>query len=205
MFRAGGVEGILCECVPMSPIALDGAFAELRFEAFDRWIMRAPLDSAGLLAAPAAASAPFDSERTREVADCIVQAYADAPGKHLHPEVGHIDRAAGFLLRASAGNYGPVRPGYQRAIFEGESCVGAIAGCQMAPGNGFVLQLAVRPAWRGRGIGTSLLRGLAGAFRENGLGAIVLGVTTDNPARHIYERAGFSKLREIRAYVWRRP
>ena len=205
MFRAGGVEGILCESVPMSPIALDAPFAALDFSAVDRCIMHAPLDSPKLLANPSHPSLPFESDQVRKVADCIVSAYAQEPGTHLHPEVDDIEEASGFLLRLSAGNYGPTRPEYQRAVFDGNTCVGTIVGCQAAPQTGFVLQLVVRLPYRSKGVGTALLQGLASAFRNDGFNAIALGVTSGTPAQRIYEQAGLTKLRNIRAYVWRRP
>jgi GNAT superfamily N-acetyltransferase len=65
------------------------------------------------------------------------------------------------------------------------------------PGYGFVdpaipeLSLAVRHAWRGQGVGTTLLREiLLWAVRE-GVGSVSLSVESDNPAIRLYERAGF--------------
>jgi ribosomal protein S18 acetylase RimI-like enzyme len=65
------------------------------------------------------------------------------------------------------------------------------------PGYGFVsdqipeLALAVRRDARRRGIGTALLAALLEEARERGFSALSLSVEPDNPARRIYERAGF--------------
>ena len=63
-------------------------------------------------------------------------------------------------------------------------------------GYGFVdeatpeLSMAVRPEWRGRGIGTALLRRvLAEVDRQRG--ADSLSVSEANPARRLYARTGF--------------
>ncbi len=74
-----------------------------------------------------------------------------------------------------------------------------------APGYGFVdeqtpeLAIAVVPSRRGRGIGEELLRGLLDRAREEGFGAISLGVERRNPARRLYERFGFRTVAEPRA------
>ena len=68
-----------------------------------------------------------------------------------------------------------------------------------APGFGFVaadvpeLAIGVRPAWRGRGVGTSLLAALLAAADDHGLARVSLSVEPDNPARRLYERFGFER------------
>jgi GNAT superfamily N-acetyltransferase len=68
------------------------------------------------------------------------------------------------------------------------------------PGYGFLsesipeLSIAVRPACRGRGVGTALLSALIVLAREEGHAALSLSVEPDNPARRLYERAGFRKV-----------
>jgi ribosomal protein S18 acetylase RimI-like enzyme len=70
------------------------------------------------------------------------------------------------------------------------------------PGFGFVddetpeLTIAVVPSRRGRGFGGELLTGLIGRAREDGFAAVSLSVEPDNPALHLYEKHGFSKVGE---------
>jgi ribosomal protein S18 acetylase RimI-like enzyme len=70
------------------------------------------------------------------------------------------------------------------------------------PGYGFVgeeipeLSIAVRSAWRGRGIGTALIGGLVERATIEGRPALSLSVEDDNPAFLLYRKLGF---REIRA------
>jgi ribosomal protein S18 acetylase RimI-like enzyme len=69
-----------------------------------------------------------------------------------------------------------------------------------APGYGFVddrtpeLTIAVVPSRRGRGLGKDLLERLLGQAREDGFAAVSLSVERDNPALHLYEREGFTKV-----------
>lgn len=52
------------------------------------------------------------------------------------------------------------------------------------------LSIAVKPAWRGQGIGTALLAHLLWAVQPH-YQAIALSVTHDNPAIRLYTRLGF--------------
>ena len=68
------------------------------------------------------------------------------------------------------------------------------------PGYGFVaadvpeLAIAVAVGARGRGIGTQLLVALVDRARESGHRAVSLSVEPENPARRLYERAGFVRV-----------
>lgn len=53
-----------------------------------------------------------------------------------------------------------------------------------------VLDIAVLPAWRGRGIGTRCLQDLIASAARRHL-PVTLQVASDSPARRLYERLGF--------------
>ena len=65
------------------------------------------------------------------------------------------------------------------------------------PGYGFVdgatpeLSIAVAPDQRGTGVGRLLLDALVALAGEQGLPGLSLSVANDNPAKRLYERAGF--------------
>ena len=65
-------------------------------------------------------------------------------------------------------------------------------------GYGFVaedipeLTIAVTAETRSRGVGTALIQALLAAARAAGRPALSLSVEPDNPARRVYERAGFA-------------
>lgn len=81
---------------------------------------------------------------------------------------------------------------------EGDDAVGSIALRRFDAQAGEVKRLYVRPAWRGRGVGDRLTRGVIEVAREIGYRRLLLD-TLDHmqAARSLYARAGF---RETGAY-----
>ncbi len=69
------------------------------------------------------------------------------------------------------------------------------------PGYGFIdatvpeLSMGVARAWRGRGVGRSLLTALIAAARDTGIPTISLSVETDNFALRLYQDVGFEPVR----------
>jgi ribosomal protein S18 acetylase RimI-like enzyme len=56
----------------------------------------------------------------------------------------------------------------------------------------WLTELWIEPAHRGSGIATAAIELVAAAARALGAGALHLQVRPDNPARRLYERAGFA-------------
>jgi len=204
LYRAGGVDGILCECLPLSTMALREPFARHGFTAIEREIMTADLRSSELRAAPAKPCPALTEAQWENVARTLVAAYEGDPGRLLHLEVSGEPYALDFLRRVTSGSFGVSQADYCRVYVDG-GCQGVILGCEAAPGVGFVLQVAVHPVHRGQGIATSLLRAQAEVYRRCGLRRVSLGVTSNNPARRLYARMGFVTARPVEAYVWWRP
>jgi len=204
-FRANGAEGIVAECVAFCPLRLEGTYRALGFEKVERLLMAAPLSLPTLACVGPPTSRPYEEEQWVDIAETIVDAYRDHPGRKLHVEVRDPLHALAFLKSVSSGGYGLAQPGYGRAIRRNGRCAGAIVGCEVAPDVGFVLQVAVRPPFQRQGIGTQLLRDLAYEYRKAGLSRMALGVTRTNPAKRLYDRLGFGSLRPVNAYVWWRP
>ena len=84
---------------------------------------------------------------------------------------------------------------------EGDEPAG-VALCSEAEGIGWVETLAVRPAWRRRGLGLALLRHVFGDLRGRGLRRVGLGVDAANPtgATRLYERAGMRLAQQYATY-----
>lgn len=59
---------------------------------------------------------------------------------------------------------------------------------------GWVIQIGVVPAWRGRGVGGALVAESLRRMRADGAGQVLLDVNVDNPAARLYARLGFTKL-----------
>jgi len=202
LLRNDGVEGILCEAVPMVPLDMKAPFLTLGFTRIERLLMLTDLTEDGIARPSLRESRPVTREDLRELAAVIVEAYRDHPGRQLHAEVRDPDAAVSFLESAMSGGFGTTRAAFTRAISRDGRIVAGIVGSEIAPGTGFVLQVAVTPAYQGLGLGTALLRDLSQSFWEGGFRRMALGVTMDNPARRLYERLGFSNHRNVDAFVW---
>lgn len=75
-------------------------------------------------------------------------------------------------------------------VFYEEELVGANL-CFAYPDSGWVRQLGVEPAWRGKGIGAALLQHAFCVFYEMGFTSVGLGVEAENlKAFHLYEKVG---------------
>ena len=204
-FRAAGVDGILSEQMPVCVLELENTYADLGFTKVERLLMTASLDTPNLRQTGEETTVPCQETDWAEVAEIMVEAYQDHPGRNLHAEVRSAGDAGSFLARVISHGYGPTRAAYNRVVRVGKRCAGAVIGCEVAPDVGFVLYAVVRPSHQNQGLGGRLLREEAAAFREAGLHRMALGVTAANPARRLYERLGFTALRRVEAYTWWRP
>jgi len=73
----------------------------------------------------------------------------------------------------------------------------------LVPQAGFIQNIGVSPAHRGKGFGTEMLRFCLNLFKETGSKEAGLGVHVDNKrAIHVYEKLGFSISRQIRTMIW---
>ena len=71
-----------------------------------------------------------------------------------------------------------------------------------------ICHLHVRPAYRGRGVGTALIAAAERTARELGHALVALGVDEDNPdARRLYERLGYvaTGIHDVCEYDWTAP
>jgi ribosomal protein S18 acetylase RimI-like enzyme len=78
-----------------------------------------------------------------------------------------------------------------------------VAGVAQCWTEGFVKDLAVRPAFRGRGLGEALLHAVFAEFARRGVREVRLKVDADNPtgAVRLYERVGMRELRRHAVYA----
>jgi mycothiol synthase len=74
---------------------------------------------------------------------------------------------------------------------------GKIVGAALNWDEGYIKDLVVHPAWRGRGLGKALVYETFGEFKRRGLPRVTLKTDSNNPtdAWRLYERAGMRKER----------
>ncbi len=79
-----------------------------------------------------------------------------------------------------------------RIVCVDDTPIGRLWTAQLGDDEVRLVDISLLPAWRGRGLGTRLLRDLQAEAATEGR-TVVLHVTPDNPARNLYGRLGFSE------------
>lgn len=200
--KRAATRAIISDGVPLCKLNLAKAFEPLGFAPYPRQLMRADLAGFVYQGRSGAALHHVGRHEWATAARVLVDAYADHPGRGLHPEVHLPGTAEDFVRRICMGSYGRFRPAFARYAECDGDMAGVALGCEIAPRTGFVLQLAVHPAYQGQGIGRALLEGMARGFSREGMDRIALGVTCANPARHLYASAGLKPIQQTEAYAW---
>ncbi|MFX0170120.1 MAG: GNAT family N-acetyltransferase [Candidatus Hodarchaeota archaeon] len=76
----------------------------------------------------------------------------------------------------------------------------------LVPQAGYIQNIGVAPAHRGKGFGEEMLRFCLNLFKAEGTTEADLGVHVDNKqAIRLYEKLGFSVKRQIQMFVWWKP
>ena len=125
----------------------------------------------------------------------LYEAIYTEPGAPRPPRSATKDPA----LRVYVEDFG-AHPGDVAVCAEEDDEVVGAAWARFMRGYGFIddsvpeLAVSVLPAWRGRGIGAALLKGLIECCSTAGLPAVSLSVQRANPAARLYERLGFHEV-----------
>ena len=79
----------------------------------------------------------------------------------------------------------------------------ALGAPACAAGEAWLLSMAVAESARGRGLGRALLAAMTATLRGAGVAQLKLTVHPDNPARRLYEKAGFRTIADESDYFHR--
>lgn len=203
--KQNNMKGILAEYVALCALDLDKTYQKLQFEHVARALMHAKTEALSNRVKEDIQSYPAPEEEFSDIAAIIVDAYKNHPGQRLHVEVQNNLNALDYTRQVAAGDFGSIENGFLRLMRRDGIPIATILGCGTVPDYGFILQVAVREAWQGQGLGAQLIHTLATEFQKAGFSNMALGVTLSNPAIHLYQRIGFEILRNVDAYVWWRP
>lgn len=87
----------------------------------------------------------------------------------------------------------------------GQVVVGFVLSMSPAPGMALIADVAVAKAFRGRGLGKALMERALRGLCAKGVTRADLWVTTANlPAKHLYERLGFTTVQREPVFIWTR-
>jgi mycothiol synthase len=138
---------------------------------------------------------PFEPEHARAVYDVQMEVFAD----NWDSEPPSFEEWARITLEAA-----DVDPSLWQIAYEGDAIVGIALNRRYGEDvtGAFVHGVAVRHAWRRRGLGEALLRNSFAAFQARGLKHVVLYVNSDNETNAVtlYERVGMHIHRRTLAY-----
>jgi GNAT superfamily N-acetyltransferase len=139
----------------------------------------------------------FTPDLSRRVLDALNEAFRDHWSFEL---ITDADWQQFFIERSS------FRPDLTYVVMDGEQVAGVSfntisleENARKGLSEGWVAELAVRRAWRKRGVATALLCATMHAFKAEGLDYATLGVDTENPsgALRLYERVGFRPVKRF--------
>lgn len=143
---------------------------------------------------------PFDDLTTLDW-----RTYQGTPDETLL--TGTVEGNRELLSNALAGMFGPYLDDASPAATRIEGAlVGFAVSCQESLRSGILLDLAVDPSFRRRGLGLALVLRTLRALLALGFPRAHLWVTDGNhPARALYERVGFTADATAAIYRWARP
>jgi ribosomal protein S18 acetylase RimI-like enzyme len=136
--------------------------------------------------------------------DFLCRVYASTRAEELAPLPWDDEEKASFLRMQFAAQHRYYRESYTSSRFEVVLVDGDPAGRLYVarwPEELRVIDIALLPEFRGRGVGTALLRGLLGEAAARGL-PVRIHVERLNPALVLYDRLGFRLLEDRGVYLF---
>jgi ribosomal protein S18 acetylase RimI-like enzyme len=130
---------------------------------------------------------PFDFERDVEAVHAVVE-------EAFENEWGHVPETP-EAWRERTPKRGGYAPELWLVVRDGDEIAAITMNDSKRYGMGWIATVAVRRAWRRRGLGLAMLYESFRRFRDRGETVAGLGVDAQNPtgATHLYERAGMQQ------------
>ena len=133
----------------------------------------------------------------------LAEVYASTRADEMATLPWSDEQKAAFVTHQFEAQDVHYRTHYDGAAFDVIEVVGEPAGrlyVHRGPSDIRVMDIALAPAFRGRGIGTGLLRALMAEAEDSGR-RLSIHVELNNPARRLYERLGFRVAGEHGVYL----
>ncbi|MBN1138156.1 MAG: GNAT family N-acetyltransferase [Anaerolineae bacterium] len=183
--------------------AIHQAYLGLGFRGIERMIMSVTLTK-GLCSSPCGYEmGVWDDCYLERAAQLFHDANRDTVDALIYPQFRTLEETERMVQAVRDGGAGAFVKDASGIVLHGRVLCGAIMLVRPEPDQGFIVVVAVAPAYQGRGVGRALLsRTLASAW-EAGIRTVELTVTEENrSAVALYRRLGFCSKRRMTAYVW---
>lgn len=212
-----GARAVMCEAMVVSRAEPDAVFLAQGFATVPRQVMELDLASssrpAGPLPGPAFDAAdgqrcvfrPWRSGDDPAAGEVLADANAGSADGEIYPELLDPRRAASAMRGVAAGQCGRFDRQASGLAVQGPlaSPIGLVLCAHPAPGYGFLVELAVRRAWQGRGLGRFMLQRSLGLLRRKRVRRVGLAVTLSNRAAlTLYQDCGFVGQGLFSSYHW---
>jgi ribosomal protein S18 acetylase RimI-like enzyme len=133
----------------------------------------------------------------------LAQVYASTRADEMAMLPWTDEQKAAFVAHQFEAQDAHYRTHYEGAAFDVVEVDGEPAGrlyVHRGPSEIRIIDIALTPAYRGRGLGTGLLQALIAEAADGGR-TLSIHVEMNNPARRLYERLGFRPAGEHGPYV----
>ena len=199
VLRAAGAARITVNFIPLCPLVLGRALADMDFMSMDKLLMRR-----SITAPPDAKDATLrlEPEMDEAAGACLAQAFESHPELWMDEDMHSPQNAYALIRRVRAGAYGEACPDLLRGILRDERLAGVLVGTQPFPGAAFIAHLGVAPSFRRQGLARTLLNAYHAACHAYGLTWTLLSVGAENPARRLYEEQGYHPISPIESHYW---
>ena len=210
-----GVDRMESQLLMFPAGALTGTFQKRGFVPIPRIFMVADLSGRGSMlrnavTAPACPSGfelqPWNASAYDEAARLIHEAYQGHVDAGVNDQYRSVQGAARFLHNIIRFPGCGVFDGVHSALLRDErtGSLAALLLCSRVRHDmGHITQLCVKPGYRGRGLGRSLLVNCTDTLARFGIRGVSLTVTESNRgAAQLYLNQGFNPLHRFEAWVW---
>jgi ribosomal protein S18 acetylase RimI-like enzyme/N-acetylglutamate synthase-like GNAT family acetyltransferase len=191
--------GIIYENIPLFDADVNTTFAAQGFSHLPRVLMNGPLTETK---GKPYESVPIQAFQFEIAASILIDSYSGHPDRILHQEIRSVPAAVKLMTNVNAGLFGACDAEYIRWIFDGQEPAGIILGCESVEGVGFILQVAVKKTFQGKGLGKVMIEEMKDIFSGKGLDMISLGVTQGNPAQDLYKKCGMEPVKHLDSFAW---
>ena len=182
------------------------------FQGFRRQFMVLPLETGPTLRSNSNTDfrlAGWDEQWVGQAAELITIAYQGHVDSQISDQYRSIPGAMRFLENIihypGCGNFDPDCSFVALGNGSPELC-GMALSAKVGPGVSHITQVCVKPQMQGAGMGRALVCQIIQKLREHGFAAVTLTVTSSNTgAVRLYEKLGFSTLKEFHAFSWDAP